>query len=52
VAAARAALTDLAVEYVALAPFGGEPLLVIAATAGATRLIDNVPLVRPHLAGL
>jgi pantoate--beta-alanine ligase len=52
VAAARAALTGLAVEYVALAPFGGEPLLVIAATAGATRLIDNVPLVRPHLAGL
>jgi pantoate--beta-alanine ligase len=50
--AARAALDDLTVEYVDLATFDGQPTLVIAARAGATRLIDNVPLERPDLAGL
>jgi pantoate--beta-alanine ligase len=52
IAAARAALDGLDVEYVEVATFGGQPTLVIAARAGATRLIDNVPLERPELAGL
>jgi pantoate--beta-alanine ligase len=52
VAAARGALEHLDVEYVELATFDGQPTLVIAARAGATRLIDNVPLERPELAGL
>ncbi|HYN07658.1 MAG TPA: pantoate--beta-alanine ligase [Vicinamibacterales bacterium] len=52
VTAARTALGDLDVEYVDVATFGGQPTLVIAARAGATRLIDNVPLERPELAGL
>jgi len=51
-AAARAALAGLGVEYVDVAEFDGEPTLVIAARAGATRLIDNVPLKHPALAGL
>jgi pantoate--beta-alanine ligase len=50
--AARRALDGLAVEYVEIASFEGQPTLVIAARAGATRLIDNVPLERPELAGL
>jgi pantoate--beta-alanine ligase len=50
-AAARAVLGGLDVEYAAVATFGGRPTLVIAARAGATRLIDNVPLDRPELAG-
>jgi pantothenate synthetase len=32
--------------------FDGRPTLVVAARAGATRLIDNVPLDQPELAGL
>jgi pantoate--beta-alanine ligase len=52
VAAARGALDGLDVEYVELATFGGQRTLVIAARAGSTRLIDNVPLERPELAGL
>jgi pantoate--beta-alanine ligase len=52
VAAAAAALRGVDVEYVALAPFGGSPTLVIAARVGATRLIDNVPLEQPERAGL
>lgn len=52
VAAARAALRGLAVDYVGVATFDGRPTLVIAARAGATRLIDNVPLDQPELAGL
>jgi hypothetical protein len=40
------------VEYVAVAPFDGQPTLVLAARAGVTRLIDNVPLDHPELAGL
>jgi pantoate--beta-alanine ligase len=52
VSAARAALAGLEVEYVAVAPFDGQPTLVLAARAGVTRLIDNVPLDHPELAGL
>ena len=44
VAAARAALTGLDVDYVAVATFNGHPTLAIAARAGRTRLIDNVRL--------
>jgi pantoate--beta-alanine ligase len=44
VAAARAALTDLEPDYVAVAEFDGQPTLAIAARVGKTRLIDNVPL--------
>jgi len=40
------------VEYVEVAPFEAGPTLVIAARVGTTRLIDNVPLDRPELAGL
>lgn len=52
VEAARGALGGLTIEYVEVASFDGQPTLVIAARAGATRLIDNVPLERPELAGL
>jgi pantoate--beta-alanine ligase len=48
VAAARAALAGLDVDYVALADFDGQPTLAIAARVGRTRLIDNVPLVGPE----
>jgi pantoate--beta-alanine ligase len=51
-AAARAVLADLTVDYVGVATFDGEPTLVIAARSGDTRLIDNIPLDRPELAGL
>jgi pantoate--beta-alanine ligase len=47
VAAARAALTDLEPDYVAVADFDGQRLLAIAARVGKTRLIDNVPLTSP-----
>jgi pantoate--beta-alanine ligase len=50
-AAARAELAGLAVDYVDVADFGA-PTLVIAATVGTTRLIDNVPLDAPERAGL
>jgi pantoate--beta-alanine ligase len=50
--AARDALRGLGVDYVGVATFDGHPTLVIAARAGATRLIDNVPLDQPELAGL
>jgi pantoate--beta-alanine ligase len=49
---ARRVLSDLEVDYVAVAAFDGEPTLVVAARAGGTRLIDNVPLNRPELGGL
>jgi pantoate--beta-alanine ligase len=52
---ARATLaseTGVAIEYVEVAPFEAGPTLVLAARVGATRLIDNVPLDRPDLAGL
>lgn len=52
VAAARPLLSGLDVEYLGIAQFHGEPTLVVAARAGATRLIDNVPLNDPALAGL
>jgi pantoate--beta-alanine ligase len=52
VAAARGALRGLAVDYVGIAQFDGDPTLVIAARAGSTRLIDNVPLDHPERAGL
>jgi hypothetical protein len=45
-------LADLTVDYVGVATFDGEPTLVVAARSGATRLIDNIPLDRPELAGL
>jgi pantoate--beta-alanine ligase len=44
VAAARAELGALDVDYVAVASFNGHPTLAIAAHAGRTRLIDNVRL--------
>jgi pantoate--beta-alanine ligase len=52
VAAARAALAALEVDYVAVTTFDGHPTLVVAALVGRTRLIDNVPLDRPELGGL
>jgi pantoate--beta-alanine ligase len=45
VSAARAVLDGLDVDYVAVAEFDGQPTLAIAARVGATRLIDNVPLI-------
>ncbi len=51
-AAAHAALGELQVDYADVAVFDGQPTLVIAARAGSTRLIDNVPLAHPDLAGL
>jgi pantoate--beta-alanine ligase len=52
VAAARAALSGLDIQYVSLAPFDAEPTLVVAVKVGAIRLIDNVPLDHPDRAGL
>jgi len=51
-AAARSELEGLEVDYANVAVFDGEPTLVVAARAGSTRLIDNVPLNHPELAGL
>jgi pantoate--beta-alanine ligase len=50
--AARRELEGLDVDYADVAVFDGEPTLVIAARAGPTRLIDNVPLNHPERAGL
>ncbi len=50
-AAARGELEGLKVDYAGVAVFDGEPTLVIAARAGSTRLIDNVPLNHPERAG-
>ena len=50
-AAARRELEGLDVDYADVAVFDGEPTLVIAARAGSTRLIDNVPLNHPERAG-
>ncbi len=50
--AARSELEGLDVDYADVAVFDGDPTLVIAARAGSTRLIDNVPLNHPELAGL
>jgi len=52
VAAARAALGGLAIDYVGVATFDSRPTLVVAVRVGETRLIDNVPLEHPELAGL
>jgi pantoate--beta-alanine ligase len=50
--AARAALGDLPIDYVTVATLDDHPTLVVAVTVGRTRLIDNVPLDQPGLAGL
>jgi pantoate--beta-alanine ligase len=50
-AAARAALGGLEVDYAEVAQWHGQPTLVLAVRVGRTRLIDNVPLDRPALAG-
>jgi pantoate--beta-alanine ligase len=50
--AARLALGDLPIEYVTVAALDDHPTLVVAITVGRTRLIDNVPLDQPKLAGL
>jgi pantoate--beta-alanine ligase len=50
--AARAALAGLDIDYVGLATFSDGPTLVVAVKAGATRLIDNVPVDHPERAGL
>jgi pantothenate synthetase len=50
--AACAELGSLEIDYVGLAVFDGEPTLVVAVRIGPTRLIDNVPLNQPALAGL
>src|SRR5579864_2108557 len=52
VGAARAALGDLPIDYVTIATLDDHPTLVVAVTVGRTRLIDNVPLDHPRLAGL
>ena len=52
VEAARSELEGLQVDYADVTVFDGEPTLVVAARAGSTRLIDNVPLNHPELAGL
>ena len=41
VAAARMMLTNVDIDYVAVADFNGQPTLAIAARVGRTRLIDN-----------
>jgi len=46
VAAARALLAGLDIDYVAVADFDGQPTLAIAARVGRTRLIDNALLVK------
>lgn len=51
VAAARAELAGVDLEYVAVADFHDGPTLVVAARVGVTRLIDNVPLGHPRAAG-
>ena len=52
VAAARAQLAGLEIDYIEVARFEGQPTLVVAARSGRIRLIDNVPLDQPALAGL
>jgi pantoate--beta-alanine ligase len=50
--AARRALDGLEVEYADVADFDGHRTLVVAVRAGGVRLIDNVRLDAPDLAGL
>jgi pantoate--beta-alanine ligase len=52
VAAARARLAALAIDYLAVAAFDQDPTLVVAVRVGGVRLIDNVPLEHPDRAGL
>jgi pantoate--beta-alanine ligase len=52
VRAAEASLGALPVDYITIATFDGRPTLALAVTVGRTRLIDNVPLDEPGLAGL
>jgi pantoate--beta-alanine ligase len=52
VAAARRELSGVDIDYVDIARFDGAPTLVVAVRIGNTRLIDNVPLDQPALAGL
>jgi pantoate--beta-alanine ligase len=52
VAAARRELSGVDIDYVDVAQFDGAPTLVVAVRVGNTRLIDNVPLGEPTLAGL
>ena len=49
IAAARAILDDLDVDYVSVADLSGHPTLAIAARVGRTRLIDNVRLDDPTI---
>jgi len=50
---AEAVLHGLDIDYVAVREFEtGEPVLLVAATVGSARLIDNVPLTHPELAGM
>lgn len=51
VAAARAELTGLDVDYVGVADWADDPTIVVAAWVGGTRLIDNVPVRQPERAG-
>jgi pantoate--beta-alanine ligase len=52
VAAARAELAALDVDYADVATLSGRPTLLLAVRCGGVRLIDNVPLDQPALAGL
>jgi pantoate--beta-alanine ligase len=52
VSAARRELAGLDVDYADIAHFEDGPTLVIAARVGGARLIDNLPLDHPELAGL
>lgn len=52
VTAAKRELSGLDVDYVDIAWFDGHPTVVVAVRVGKTRLIDNVPLDQPALAGL
>lgn len=49
IAAARAILGELDVDYVSVADLSGHPTLAIAARVGRTRLIDNVRLDDPTI---
>ena len=51
-AVARYALGGLEVDYAEVVDLAGMPTLVVAVTIGGNRLIDNVPLSAPELAGL
>jgi pantothenate synthetase len=52
VVAARRELSGVDIDYVDIARFDGAPTLVVAVRVGNTRLIDNIPLDQPGLAGL